>query len=92
MATAAAGGGKLRKKDCNPTRGPGSRGTIDNDKDHFSCVGQLHLKFMTSSDEPSPGSGPGFGDGGMKMCNYTHFARVLCQSSSVIISTKYNRS
>ncbi|KAI0971334.1 hypothetical protein F4678DRAFT_479279 [Xylaria arbuscula] len=63
-AAAGAGGEKLRKKENNTHGGPG--GTVDDDRDHFSWVGQLHPgepKFMTSSDEPSPGSGSGSGSG-----------------------------
>ncbi|KAK5628333.1 hypothetical protein RRF57_004048 [Xylaria bambusicola] len=60
---AAAGGEKLRKKENNNARPSGSGGgTVDEDREHFSWVGQLHEpKFMTSSDEPSPGSGSGRG-------------------------------
>ncbi|KAI3332055.1 hypothetical protein HD806DRAFT_179372 [Xylariaceae sp. AK1471] len=50
---------KLRKKDPN-TRGSSSGGgTTDSDREHFAWVGQLQPgepKFLTSSDEPSPGS------------------------------------
>ncbi|KAI1276776.1 hypothetical protein F5Y07DRAFT_129300 [Xylaria sp. FL0933] len=69
-AAAAAGGNeKLRKKEQASTARGGSSGgsggaVVDDDRDHFSWVGQLHPgepKFMASSDEPSPGSGSGFG-------------------------------
>ncbi|TGJ84166.1 hypothetical protein E0Z10_g4612 [Xylaria hypoxylon] len=56
---AAAAGERLRKKDPNSTGG-----AIDGDGDQFAWVGRLHPgepKFMTSSDEPSPGSGTGYG-------------------------------
>ncbi|KAI0423151.1 hypothetical protein F5X98DRAFT_382457 [Xylaria grammica] len=58
---AGAGGDKLRKKYSKGIRG----GNItDDDREHFAWVGQLQPgepKFMASSDEPSPGSGTGFG-------------------------------
>ncbi|KAI0432569.1 hypothetical protein F5Y09DRAFT_135858 [Xylaria sp. FL1042] len=64
-AAAAAGNEKLRKKEqSNSARGGSGGGgsAVDEDRDHFSWVGQLgEPKFMSSSDEPSRGSGSGFG-------------------------------
>ncbi|KAI0489711.1 hypothetical protein F4859DRAFT_501430 [Xylaria cf. heliscus] len=61
-AAAAAGGEKLHKKEPH-TRGSSSGGGITGeDREHFAWVGHLQPgehSFMTSSGEPSPGSGIG---------------------------------
>ncbi|KAI8956043.1 hypothetical protein F4801DRAFT_101 [Xylaria longipes] len=66
-AAAVAGGEKLHKKDAN-TRGSSSGGgTTEEDREHFAWVGHLQPgdhSFMTSSGEPSPGSGIGSARGG----------------------------
>ncbi|KAI0458684.1 hypothetical protein F5B21DRAFT_511872 [Xylaria acuta] len=60
-AAAVAGDEKLHKKDPN-TRGSGSGGRTTEEDQHFAWVGHLQPgehTFMTSSGEPSPGSGIG---------------------------------
>ncbi|KAI0445944.1 hypothetical protein F4803DRAFT_95900 [Xylaria telfairii] len=66
-AAAATGGEKLHKKGPN-TRGSSSGGgATEGNREHFAWVGHLQPgdhSLMTSSGEPSPGSGIGSGRGG----------------------------